>query len=347
MAKQIARLLKATIQDTSDLKQIAKRLAEKGRGGDTMLAHITPKEANILKAAGGAGTVNPDTGLLEFYNGDYQIPSNYAYGADYAAASASPTTDFGYLSTPIQTIDVRQPEAPAPTYTPSQYDLGYGQAPSVGFQMPTTPEVGFTPPSTFGAVPSAAAYQPVPEVSKALAAPQATTLGQLKAGLTSPETLTKLGLAGISAIPGILQARQASKQGQEAKAELQKLAQPYQQQGRQLLEQAQRGELTAPNQQQMQAMQARIAQGVASRGGVGSEQAAAQVEAFRQQLLNNQYNLGLQVSGIGDQIAQGAIKAGLQADQYVNALTQNYFTNIARTMGGYAPQTQQPQQGGQ
>ena len=38
-----------------------------GRGGDTMLAHITPDEAEILKMLGGAGTINSKTGLPEFY----------------------------------------------------------------------------------------------------------------------------------------------------------------------------------------------------------------------------------------------------------------------------------------
>jgi hypothetical protein len=42
-------------------------LASKGRYGDTMLAHITPEEAALLKARGGAGTINPRTGLPEFY----------------------------------------------------------------------------------------------------------------------------------------------------------------------------------------------------------------------------------------------------------------------------------------
>jgi len=68
MAKQIAKLLKTTISDSSDLKKIASDLAKKGRGGDSMLAHITPKEAEMLKSAGGSGTINPDTGLLEFYD---------------------------------------------------------------------------------------------------------------------------------------------------------------------------------------------------------------------------------------------------------------------------------------
>jgi hypothetical protein len=32
-----------------------------------MLAHINPREAELLKAMGGAGTINPNTGLPEFY----------------------------------------------------------------------------------------------------------------------------------------------------------------------------------------------------------------------------------------------------------------------------------------
>ena len=47
-------------------------LASKGRYGDTMLAHITPEEAALLKARGGAGTINPQTGLPEFY-GTWQM----------------------------------------------------------------------------------------------------------------------------------------------------------------------------------------------------------------------------------------------------------------------------------
>jgi hypothetical protein len=44
------------------------------------------------------------------------------------------------------------------------------------------------------------------------------------------------------------------------------------------------------------------------------------------------------LSGIADNIMIGAIKTGMQADQYVNQLTSNYFNNIARTMYGAAPQ---------
>ena len=45
------------------------RLQGYGRFGDKLLAHLSPKEARILKKAGGAGTVNPFTGALEYYKG--------------------------------------------------------------------------------------------------------------------------------------------------------------------------------------------------------------------------------------------------------------------------------------
>jgi hypothetical protein len=49
------------------IAEAAKLVASKGRYGDTMLAHITPEEAKLLKARGGSGTINPETGLPEFF----------------------------------------------------------------------------------------------------------------------------------------------------------------------------------------------------------------------------------------------------------------------------------------
>lgn len=48
------------------LKKSAEELRSKGRGGDTILAHISPHEAAMLKMMGGSGTKNPHTGLPEF-----------------------------------------------------------------------------------------------------------------------------------------------------------------------------------------------------------------------------------------------------------------------------------------
>jgi hypothetical protein len=48
------------------LADVGQYLASKGRGGDRILAHITPEEAEMLRSRGGAGTINPITGLPEF-----------------------------------------------------------------------------------------------------------------------------------------------------------------------------------------------------------------------------------------------------------------------------------------
>ena len=51
----------------AELKPIAQALSQMGRNGDTMLAHINPQEAMMLKRMGGSGTINPYTGLPEFF----------------------------------------------------------------------------------------------------------------------------------------------------------------------------------------------------------------------------------------------------------------------------------------
>ena len=48
------------------IAEAAHMVASSGRGKDSMLAHITPREAQMLRANGGMGTINPATGLPEY-----------------------------------------------------------------------------------------------------------------------------------------------------------------------------------------------------------------------------------------------------------------------------------------
>ena len=112
------------------------------------------------------------------------------------------------------------------------------------------------------------------------------------------------------------------------------MAAPYQQQGQQLQQLANQGQLTPANQQVLQAARAQLAQGAEARGGVGAAQATNQIANLTQSLLANQMNMGIQLQGVGDKIAQGAIQTGIQADQYINQLTSSYAQNIARTVAG-------------
>ena len=48
------------------LASMGQRLQAEGRGGDSVLAHISPMEAAMLQRRGGTGSINPATGLPEY-----------------------------------------------------------------------------------------------------------------------------------------------------------------------------------------------------------------------------------------------------------------------------------------
>jgi hypothetical protein len=359
--KKIAKLLRADLNGSSDLAAIAAMLAGKGRGNDTLLAHITPREAEILKAAGGSGTTNPETGLLEFFEGEgsYDI----GFGADTYAPTNTSATSVGASPTNEQII--------------SQYNLGdTGQglkAPATAVDPYSAQGRGTTLPSDVAIEPTVSGattsyispygtgLQPVSLTGRQDYGVAPTTLprgpslvaeGQAATPITTPpppekspfgdlrtQDMVRLGLAGGLGLYGATQAKKGAQQAQQAAAEQKAVGAPYQAKGQELIRAAESGELTPTSQQQLQALQARLAQGAESRGGVGAAQVAAQAEAYRQQLLSQQYNLGLQVSNIGDQIALGAIRTGLQADQALNQASTNFYTNLA-AIGAGIPITQ-------
>jgi hypothetical protein len=337
-------------------------LAGKGRGNDTLLAHITPREAEILKAAGGSGTTNPETGLLEFYDGE---------GVDYTTAPDQSAAETNRLFDAEQKIQ----ESRYSPQTATQEDISFGPGttervltdPSTGQAMPTayTPQ-GVSAPTFFK---ESGVYQGVPQAVTtpsgapyvATSADRAALFGDAGYGakasptelaVPSPapqeksffdklttEQMARLGLAGGLGVYGATQAKKAAGQAQAASQEQKAVGAPYQAKGQELQRAAQAGELTPTGQQSLQALQARLAQGAESRGGVGAAQVAAQAEAYRQQLLAQQYDLGLKVSNIGDNIALGAIKTGLAADQALNQASTNFYTNLA-AIGGGIPITQ-------
>ena len=325
--------LKKMTRMGADVRQIAKLLQAKAPEGH-MLAYITPEEAALLKSQGGSGKEHADTGIPSFEDESMSFESNYPTGEVVSQPVATPAQPVG--------ADLPAMTAPAPTYNAA------APAASVDYSQ-FVPQFAPTAAPTITAQPTGKttygpAYGEIPSLDKPTAAPtEPGFLDKLKTGLTKDETLAKLGIGGVQALLGGLQSRKAAEQGQAGKQEMQALAAPYQQQGQQLATAAQRGELTPTGQQQLQAVQAQVAQQATARGGVGAAQAAAQIESFRNQLLQQQYDYGLKLSGIGDQIALGAIKTGMQADQYVNQLTSSYYNNIARTLYGAPPQTQQQQ----
>lgn len=443
MAKQIARLLKTNMMADIDMPALAQFLQSQGRKGDSILAHINPKEAALLQKMGGAGTANPSTGLPEFYEDAPYMLTPDRPDELYVDVPDRKTNDFYTkygdidfntrdLSDPIEnialgsqpfdpyrdtqknivdTIRKRSPSSNVTTTYPTSRNqtintdylggynvtgdggFGYSQAAGGADRFGTSPittnrfnvpnvakgfdEFGF--PIISGAdelpfesdrsalqldrftVPNVAKGQdefgfPVIREDEILDQPTVEDnrnilrrgVDYLKelTGLSGNE-LARLGLAGGLGIQGALASREMAKQGQEARREQEAIAAPYRERGAALLAQAEGGQLTPQAQQSLQAMRARLQQGVESRGGVGAQQAAAQVEAFRQQLLSNQFDYGMKISNIGDNIAMGAIRTGLEADRYASKMTSDYFTNMAQILAGMgeeeSPVTQQTQ----
>jgi hypothetical protein len=338
--KKIAKLLKADFNESSDLASIAAMLAGKGRGNDTLLAHITPREAEILKAAGGSGTTNPETGLLEFYDGegDFEaMPSSQAEFAQYQqAAEPAPTYDTGGFEQQIQAqYDAARPQT-REEMSQAQDVMFAGPSAGVpqGQALPTGEGAAFSPtgvqytPRDLARISTGAA--PISQPPTAVPTPQEKSFFDKM----STQDMVRLGLAGGLGIYGATQAKKGAKQAEQMAAQQRAIAEPYQAKGKELIRAAETGELTPTGQQSLQALQARLAQGAEARGGVGTAQAAAQAEAYRQQLLAQQYDLGLRVSNIGDNIALGAIKTGLQADQALSQASTNFYTNLAAIGGG-------------
>lgn len=350
-----------------DVRKIARLLQKKAPPGH-MLAYINQEEADLLKARGGSGKPHADTGVPSYGYEEVDTPMPFMdtpWNSSPASSTPeqqafrdiqAPTEHGAYLPTRLPTT---YPSVYEPTFLPSelrqQYTL-YGdrsypseaEIAAVGDRFKTPAELGFQPGGsyvpTIDAITGAASTIPTPREQgfypggseKPTAENQTTITQDVKDWWSSlkPDTKARLGIGGIEAVIGAYQTNQAMEQARKAREDIAKVAQPYQEQGRKLIAQAQSGALTPAAQQTLQAAQAQAAQGAQARGGVGAQQAQAQVEGLRQQLLQQQYDYGLKVLGIGDQIAVGAIRAGMQADQYVNQLASSYANNIARTVAG-------------
>lgn len=57
---------KVKSQKANPYPSLAEMIRQQGKGEDTILAHINPLEAQILKSLGGSGSINPKTGLPQF-----------------------------------------------------------------------------------------------------------------------------------------------------------------------------------------------------------------------------------------------------------------------------------------
>lgn len=313
-----------------DLRKIARLLQDKGRNGDTILAHINPREAALLREQGGSGTINPETGLMEFEDGLDYSPEQGGYTAPDVGAYSPEQAGF---------------EAPeifsAPTVgegidlTGGPYALT--SAPTFGARGA---EVGATPDMSLAGMRTPTA------LGESMAGPRAGP-SQAPAEKGFLESLTggdkaRLGLGALGGLQTALTARKARQGAQQAAQQIRDIGAPYQQRG--LAEQAAaaRGELTPVNQQALEAQRARAAQAGVARGGVGIAQQQRAEEDLRNRLLAAQQDFGLKLSGIGDQYTAKAIQEGIRADAEINNLFSNYYGNLTRLAAPTIVQATQP-----
>ena len=311
-----------------DLRKIARLLQDKGRNGDTILAHINPREAALLREQGGAGDINPETGLPEFYDEE---------GLDSLIAQRDPQEYVSGYDVPSADNPIQYSEQ----YTPADLSLPAGRLSEIsgapafdtGFARGAAPE---PTPSQFAIT--------RPEFSPNLAGPAPAAQPTEKSFL---ESLTggdkaRLGLGALGGLQTALTARKARQGAQQAAQQIRDIGRPYQERG--LAEQAaaSRGELTAVNQQALEAQRARAAQAGVARGGVGVAQQQRAEEDLRNRLLAAQQDFGLKLSGIGDQYTAKAIQEGIRADAEISSLYGQYFGNLTRLAAPTVIQSNQP-----
>jgi hypothetical protein len=348
-----------------DIRKIARLLQKKAPPGH-MLAYINQEEADLLKARGGSGEPHADTGVPSFEEEEY---------TDFDMTSAAPAEPFDAsayqqgMPAVQPSLDERYQQAfgrtqkgaymPSGSFTPAPVSRTVTPLDLTGGQTAAAP-TAITPSVSYGdfaSAPSSSRYTDEnisgslrDSAARAVAAPAYVEPTQDKdlLGRTqdyfsnlSPETKKLLGQTAAGSIPALIGAyttQQASEQARKAKEEMMARSAPYKAQADEMITKARSGELTPVGQQQLQAVQAQAAQAAQGRGGVAAQQAMTQVEAYRQQLLQGQYDYGLKLAGISDQIALGAIKTGLEADRYINAATMDYFNNAIRMFQGQSPQ---------
>jgi hypothetical protein len=72
------------VSNPAVMDEVGKSIQSHGKNGDTILAHINPEEAQLLKEMGGSGDINVHTGLPQFYFGDIS-----SYGGSTPSGSSS------------------------------------------------------------------------------------------------------------------------------------------------------------------------------------------------------------------------------------------------------------------
>jgi hypothetical protein len=350
-----------------DAKTMAEMLRRMGRRGDTMLAHITPEEADMLMEAGGSGTINPATGLPEFarrrtdtYFGfepegetfrveqpeieRFQPAPERTVSTDFRQERLNPEVDFTAGLTRRYQQEPRLPEYES---------VDFGRMPErqtfpTDFQTQRLPQLTNIDVMNRGNVPE---FRPLEDIAAPPAEPGLAQraekgLQELQDILDRYPNLTRAGTAGASILAQALmfnQANQAMKRDIEA---TRAAAQPFRQAQSEAMGRATGEGLTAEQQQELEIQQARARQNLGERGTpTGSAAAgilAAQQRRARSLARQESFGEALRLANIADQYDRRALEMELQRDQQLAQL----FAGILGREVQQAQRTQAPVQTG-
>jgi hypothetical protein len=352
-------------------QELAELLRQMGRGPDSMLAHITPEEAQMLLESGGSGRMNPQTGLPEFQP-VYDDRTGMFY--DDAGTAMEDIPDYSFAPS-------RKPDEIAENIRgmePDQFERFTGQQPMFtgegslappSYQSAQTFDIGFGPGQFQPAMPQTQGLELSPTRGVLGMAPdqfqrftaddqaQPAGMGDRLRGLETGyrefrreyPMLERLLTTGAASLPAILQARRARREGRGAESELREMAAPIREQAEALRQQALSGGLTPQQARQQEARRASLRQSASQRGGTtGTQQAMIENTLTRERAGLAQTNLenAMRQLNLANTLTEAAIRARLASDRNVNQSLQNIYTNLIRTASGTntTGQTQPPSQ---
>ena len=142
--------------------------------------------------------------------------------------------------------------------------------------------------------------------------------------------------AAAAGLPGLAASRRARKDAERTRAEMERMAAPIRQTGEQLLSAGQRGELTASQQQQIEAARAATRQDLARRGvtsGTAAQQAENRITELAQRFAQTNIDNGVRLIGAANSYNAQAIQMAYKMNSDANAMTNSYFTNLMRAFG--------------
>lgn len=341
-----------------DLPALAQILRSKGRKGDTILAHITPKEAALLKRRGGSGTKNPATGLPEYFDGEYDFSGTQSGNADTYAFGGESSFQGSSYQDPFQAstnayFPPEQPDtAPIGTYasdpvsdTPPQYDEAQMQKAMAGQLTPATTDTsgggggdkGFNVNSLLSALGGVGGLARMgagagtaaigAQAAQKAAAQGQDVVNQIQAlapqtqarGVTAANQLGTITQPGPAGF-GTGVAGKVRELAAPLTASITAAGAPLKTAGTELMSQSQSGALTPGQLTALRALQAQNQQGIANRGGVGAQQAGASESAFIADQLQKDYQQGLQEYTQGAQYDVAAANFQKAVDNYAAQL---------------------------